>query len=121
MASAYNTMYVHGFPMASKACFMNLKKDNKPLVSLATSSASALGVICAIALCTMCIRHTLYDPTTEEVAFIVGDAQQCGIKTHINSGASRHFMCDVRLFASCDEAALNITFSTVAGVQINSR
>lgn len=50
-----------------------------------------------------------------------GDAQRDGIKIRIDCGVSRHFISDIRLFTSWDEAVPNITFSTAAGVPITSR
>mmetsp|Transcript_16991 Transcript_16991/g.32548 ORF Transcript_16991/g.32548 Transcript_16991/m.32548 type:complete len:119 (+) Transcript_16991:567-923(+) len=43
------------------------------------------------------------------------------MKMHIDSGASRHFISDVRLFASWDTDVPNITFNAAAGVSITSR
>lgn len=121
IASAVSALLVHGFHMAHKTCMNAMNQDNKPIVSLAASLTSALSIVCAVALCAKCIRHTLHDPATEEVAFVDDDTQHCGTKIHIDSSASRHFVSDVRLFASLDEGAPYITFSTAAGVPITPR
>lgn len=88
IASTIGALTVHSFPMANETRIKTMKYDNKPLMSLGTSSTCALGIICAVKLCAMCVRHTLHDPVTKEVAFIAGDAQHRGIKFHIDSGAS---------------------------------
>lgn len=54
-------------------------------------------------------------------AFLAGRIRNCGIKIHINFGASRHFMFDVRMFASWNDVVPNITFNTVVSVTITSK
>lgn len=54
-------------------------------------------------------------------ALMAGTMRTDGIELHIDSGASRPFISDVRLFASWENEAPNITFSTAAAVPITSR
>lgn len=69
----------------------------------------------------MHVRHTLHDPDTEDLPFLTGGVQDCGIKIRTDSGALRHFVSNKRLFASWNEDVPNITYSTAAGVLITSR
>lgn len=60
-------------------------------------------------------------PRVSDRALMAGNAQGDEIEAHIDSGASRHFTSDARLFASWDDGVPNIIFDTAAGVPITSR
>lgn len=64
-------------------------------------------------MCSVCI--------IEKVDFVASGGRTCKVKVHIDFGVSRYFISDIRLNASWDEGAPNITFSTASGVPTTSR
>lgn len=68
----------------------------------------------------MFLHYVLHEPYATG-ALKAGGAHDCGIRIHIDSGASRHFTSDIRLLASWDEDVPNITLNTISSVPITSK
>lgn len=74
ITSAMGAFLVNNFPMTCKSYLRIVKQDNKPVVALPVSCACVLGLICAMTLFALFVRHTFHILVDGELAFVAGTA-----------------------------------------------
>lgn len=98
-----------------------LRRHDTVLLNLPIA-AMWLWILLTTLLATMFVQYfVLYMPHVTESALMAGGVQDCEIKVHIDSGASRHCISDIILFASWDEDVPNKTIKTDVGTPITSK
>lgn len=112
MISAVYESHVPGASTSCKHYLRTVKKDNKPLMVLLTTVVRLLWVFCSVMVATLFVQCILRKPHTDGVALMAGYAREVVTKVNIDSGASRYFLFDARLFVSWDNNVLSIKINT---------
>lgn len=97
-----------------------LKMTDSVLVTLLAVAILVLRMVFIVMIAMVFAQLGVKIPRVTDCALMAGNAHGGDIKVHIDSGASRHFISDVRLFVSWDEEVPNITFNTASCVPVTA-